>query len=146
MLFRSTVNSILHLCDLLLFELKLTDEEEVLIEIYFLTAKLIQIAEANNSHTLICEILGLQSNIALIENKLDLALKLLEEAVALAEKHNSYHLEKKFNELKEKLVKQSEYWTQSIKGEGAMANKMEMSNIEEYLQDIIKIKDNLFQK
>ncbi|MCE7736541.1 MAG: tetratricopeptide repeat protein [Candidatus Heimdallarchaeota archaeon] len=142
----TTVNSILHLCDLLLFELKLTDEEEVLIEIHFLMAKLIQIAESNNSHTLICEILGLQSNIALIESNLDLAIKLLEEAITIAKEHESFHLETKYNELMEELVKQSEYWNQSIESKNTIAKRMDMSHIEEYLQDIIKIKDNLFQK
>lgn len=142
----TTINSILHLSDLLLFELKLTDEEEVLIEIHFLMAKLIQIAEANNSHALICEILGLQSSIALVENNLDLALKLLGEAINIAKENHSFYLEKKFSELREDLVKQSEYWNRSIDEKKSMANRMDMSHIEEYLQDIIKIKDNLFQK
>ncbi|MHA2028023.1 MAG: tetratricopeptide repeat protein, partial [Candidatus Kariarchaeaceae archaeon] len=141
----TTINSILHLCDLLLFELKLTSEEEVLIEIHFLTAKLIQIAEANNSHMLICEILGLQSNIALMEGNFELALKLLDEAISLSHENESYNLEKKFTAIKDEMVRQTEFWRKSIEGEGVVG-RMDMSHIEEYLQDIIKIKDNLFQK
>jgi tetratricopeptide (TPR) repeat protein len=142
----TTINSILHLCDLLLFELKLTGEEEVLIEIHFLAAKLIQIAEANNSHALICDVLGLQSNIALMEGNFELAIKLLDEAILLAKENESYNLQNKYSLIKEKTVKQTEFWRKSLEGGSGMAGRMDMSHIEEYLQDIIKIKDNLFQK
>lgn len=142
----TTVNSVLHLCELLIFELKLTNEEEVLIELHFLTAKLIQMAEANNSYSLICEILGLQSNIALIEGNVTHALKLLDEAVSLSESNQSFIIANKFSKHKEALLQQSEAWTKTLESSNPIESRMDMSKIEEYLQEIIKIKDNIFQK
>lgn len=142
----NTVNSILYLCELLIFELKLTNEDEVLIELHFLTAKLIQMAEANNSYSLICEILGLQSNIALIEGNVPHALKLLDGAVNLAETNKSHIIANKFSKHKNALIKQTEAWNKTIESKNPMVDRMDLSNIEEYLQEIIKIKDNIFQK
>ncbi len=142
----NTVNAILHLCDLLLFEIKLTSESEALIEIHTLTAKLIQMAEATNSHTLIGEILGLQASIAIIEGNFTHALNLYEKALELAEAYKSVRLEKKIKQLRTEFITESENWRILHEKNNGIIQKLQKSNIEAYLKDIIKIKDNLSQK
>lgn len=142
----NTVNAILHLCDLLLFEIKLTSESEVLLEIHTLTAKLIQMAEANSSHTLIGEILGLQAGIAIIEDNFSHALNLYDKALQLAKTHKSLTLEKKIKQLRENFINESENWRILHEKNNGIIQKIEKSNVESYLKEIIKLKDNLFQK
>ncbi|MHA2028022.1 MAG: tetratricopeptide repeat protein [Candidatus Kariarchaeaceae archaeon] len=142
----TTVNAILHLCELLLFEIKLTQEEEVLIEVHTLTAKLIQIAEENKSHVLIGDILGLQANIAIIEGNFKLALKLYDRALELANKFNSIRLEKKLKDLKQEFISESEIWSNLTNENNPLMQRIQKSNIQEYLRDIMLMKDNLSQK
>lgn len=144
--FDMTINAILHLCELLLFEIKLTQEEDVLIEIHSLSAKLIQIAEMNNSHLLIGEVLGLQANLAIIDGNYKHALHLYDEALKLANQFDSMKLKNKLKDLKQLLINESEMWANLTNGNNPIVKRIQKSNIEAYLKEIIKMKDNLSKK
>jgi len=120
-----TVNAILQFCDLLLFEIKLTNEEDVLIELHSMTAQLIQIAETNNSHILIGEILGLQANLAIIEGNYKHALYLYDQAIKLADKYESTKLRKKVQLLKNELISESEVWSNLTNGDNPIVKRIQ---------------------
>ncbi len=80
-----TVTAMIHLCDLLLFELKMTGEEEILDEVKNLTKKLSNIEKQQSSYSLLTETYVLQSELALLEMDIKKAQNLLELALLNAE-------------------------------------------------------------
>ncbi|MFX1603217.1 MAG: tetratricopeptide repeat protein [Promethearchaeota archaeon] len=80
-----TVTAMIHLCDLLLVELKLTGEDEVLEKTKNLTQRILDIAKEQSSHTLLVESYILQSKLALVELDIDQARILLAQAHVIAE-------------------------------------------------------------
>jgi len=80
-----TVTAMIHLCDLLLAELKTSGEEELFGEIKELTERLLEISKKQSSHSLLAQTYLLQSKLALIELDIGRAKKLLEQASAIAE-------------------------------------------------------------
>ena len=78
------VTAMIHLCDLLLSELKNTGEEELFGEIKELTSQLLDISKRQSSHSLLAETYLLQSKLALIELDMGQARKLLKQAYSIA--------------------------------------------------------------
>ncbi len=79
------VTAMIHLCDLLLSELKDTGEEELFGEIMELTDRLLEISKKQSSPPLLAQTYLLQSKLALIELDIGRAKKLLEKASSIAE-------------------------------------------------------------
>ena len=75
----------IHLCDLLLLELKATRAEEVVEKVNELTQKLVTIAKEQASHPLVVETYMLQSKLALVDFEVNKARSLMNEAKSLAD-------------------------------------------------------------
>ncbi|MHA2396655.1 MAG: tetratricopeptide repeat protein [Candidatus Thorarchaeota archaeon] len=80
-----TTEAMIHLCDLLLLELKATRAEEVLDKVKHLTQQLVMIAETQASHPLLVETYMLRSKLALIDFEVTEAQRLMMEAKKLAD-------------------------------------------------------------
>jgi predicted amidohydrolase len=80
-----TTTAMIHLCDLLLLELKATRAEEVLDKVKDLTQQLFMVAETQASNHLLVETYMLQSKLALIDFEVTEAQRLLTEAKKLAD-------------------------------------------------------------
>jgi hypothetical protein len=78
-----TVTAMIHLCDLLLYELKVSGEDGLFGEIVDLVSRLLEIAKEHSSHSLLAETCLLQSKLALIELDMGRSRTLLTEAHAL---------------------------------------------------------------
>ena len=74
------------------------------------------------------------------------ALNLFEKALELSAIHKSHRLEKKIKLQRENFVNESESWRLLHQKNNGLIQKIENSNVEAYLKDIIKLKDNLSQK
>lgn len=83
---QDTVKAIYNLCELQLIELKTFGEKGILKEIKKLTKRLLQIAENQNSYSLLTKTYFLKSKLALLEPDIEEAKKLLVEAQEIAEK------------------------------------------------------------
>ena len=81
----STVKAMVHLCDMLIRELKETADIELLKEIKVLLKKLKQIAEEQSSYSILAEIYRLEALLALAELDLKEARILLQKGLSFAE-------------------------------------------------------------
>ena len=101
------VQVLLHLCDILLLEMKETNEPEVLKKINKHVNKLQELSEKNNSHLLLVETLRLKAQLALIEFDVDNARALLLKAQNIAQENGFERLVLDLLEQQKKLTKQS---------------------------------------
>lgn len=102
--------AIFHLCDLLLFELRISEEQEILTEVHTLLAQLNEIAKTQNSYSLLIQVFLLQAKLALMELELDKAKELLSQAQTLAEEKGLKNLAMKITKERVTLVNQLDKW------------------------------------
>ena len=74
------------------------------------------------------------------------ALYLYDQALKVAEKYDSAKLSQKVKLLKEQLINESEVWSSFTNENNPIVKRIQKSNIESYLKEIINMKDNLSQK
>ncbi len=132
-----TVTIMIHLCDLLLFELKMTGEEDIIDEIKILTHKLADLANQQSSHLLLVEAYVLQSKFALLELDINKAQKLLDEALLIAEKRGLKKLAIKIFSERANLEAQIEKWQYLIKHEASMKDRLELARLEELISNVV---------
>ncbi len=80
-----TADAIINLCDILLFEYKISADTTVLRELEELSDRFLIIAEEQNSHSLLSEGYLLKSEIALLLGDISLAKRLIDQAQTIAE-------------------------------------------------------------
>ncbi|MHA2156974.1 MAG: tetratricopeptide repeat protein [Candidatus Hodarchaeales archaeon] len=133
-----TVTAMIHLCDLLLFELKMTGEDEILNEVKDLIEKLHNIAKKQVSHSLLIETYVLQSKLALLEMDVQTAKKLLELALVTAERKGLRNLAIKIYSEKTLLETQIEKWEYLVKQKAPLNERLELTRLEEMITGIGK--------
>ncbi|MHA2289031.1 MAG: tetratricopeptide repeat protein, partial [Promethearchaeota archaeon] len=133
-----TVTAMIHLCDLLLFELKMTGEEEILHEVKNLIEKLHNIANQQASHSLLTETFVLQSKLALLEMDIQTAQKLLEKALVTAEKRGLRNLAIKVYSEKTLLETQIEKWKYLVEKKAPLSERLELTRLEELITRVGK--------
>lgn len=133
-----TVQATLNLCDLLLVELRLSGNEETLIEVKDLTSKLTDIAKSQNSFALAIQAYLLQSKLALIDFDVDKANKLLIQAQGIAEEKDLTHLAFKISAELDALLSQTEKWEALINRNASIIERLELTQLEETIKGMIK--------
>jgi tetratricopeptide (TPR) repeat protein len=128
-----TVTAMIHLCDLLLFELKTTGEEEILREVKDLTKRLHEIAKEQSSHSLLTETYVLQSKLALLEMDVNKAQDLLNVALLNAEDKGLRTLAIKIYSEKTLLDTQIEKWKFLIKRKAPLRERLELTRLEDLI-------------
>jgi tetratricopeptide (TPR) repeat protein len=129
-----TVSAMIDLCELLLFELKSTGEENVLDEVAVLSDKLLKIAKSQNSHSLLAETYLLKSKIALIEYDIEEARILLLQAQIIAEKMDLRNLALKISNEHDLLLEQISKWQEYKDSEASLIDRLELSDLDEYVK------------
>ena len=133
-----TVVAMMNLCDLLLFELSLTGEEEVLTKIQTLTYQLLDIAERYASHSLLVEIYLLQSRFALVELDIERAANLLTRAHTLAEEKGLDRLARMAAQDQESLQSQLNKWESIIKKNPARQDSVDLSKMDKLVELMVR--------
>ena len=133
-----TVQATLNLCDLLLVELRLSGNEETLLEVKDLTAKLTDIAKSQNSYALAIQAYLLQSKLALIDFDIDKANNLLVQAQGIAEEKDLTHLAFKISAELDALLSQTEKWESLINRNASIIERLELTQLEDTIKGMIK--------
>ncbi len=133
-----TVSAMIHLCDLLVSELKLTGEEELFSEIKSLTSRLLEIAEQQSSHSLLAETYLLQSKLALIELDMGRAKKLLEQAYAIAEGKGLQILAQAVAHERDSLDSQMQKWERIIEQKPSRQDMVDLIGLDGYLELMVQ--------
>ncbi|MFW9984508.1 MAG: tetratricopeptide repeat protein [Candidatus Odinarchaeota archaeon] len=133
-----TVTAMIHLCDLLISELKMTGEEVLFSEIKGLAQRLFKIAEQQSSHFLLVETYLIQSKLALIELDLGRARKLLTTALQIASEKGldqlAYELKNEQNLLQDQMQK----WELIIKEKPTKQDMIDLTKLDDLLGKMVQ--------
>ena len=132
------VTAMIHLCDSLLSELKVTGEEELFGEIKDLTGRLLDIAGRQVSHALHAEVYLLQSKLALIELDMGQAKKLLAQASKIAEEKGLTSLARLVTRDSDLLQSHLKKWESLVHQEPSYQKMIDMTNIDALLEQMIQ--------
>jgi tetratricopeptide (TPR) repeat protein len=133
-----TVTAMIHLCDLLMVELKLTGEEEVLEKTKNLTQRLLDIANKQSSHTLLVESYILRSKLALVELDIDQARILLAQAHVIAEEKGLEKLAQAVAEERDSIQSELKKWEGIVKQQPTAQEMIDLTQLDSLLERMIR--------
>lgn len=128
----------LHLMDLLLDELNHYSNDEVLTEIVILISEIYETAQEQHAIPLAVEALILKSKIEIINTNFELANKLLDQAVILAEERGYKQLLDRVLNEQHQMQENFDDWEEKIRKSAPLKERMERSKIRDYLDQVIE--------
>ncbi len=131
-----TVKAMVHLCDMLIKELKETAEIELLKEIKVLLQKLQEIAEEQSSNSILAEIYRLEALLALAELDLKETRQLLQKGLALAEEQGIESIASNIREEQNRLTEQIKLWEDLQKRKAPLKETLQYVKIEESMKQL----------
>ncbi|MFW9814247.1 MAG: tetratricopeptide repeat protein [Candidatus Thorarchaeota archaeon] len=133
-----TTVAMIHLCDLLLLELKATRAEEVLAKVKDLTQRLITIAEEQASHPLVVETYLLQSKLALIDFEVNQARDLMLEAKKLADEKGLQRLSQTVQNEIDTLQNEVKRWESILEVKPSKEEMVNLTNLDDLLAKMVQ--------
>ncbi|MFX1479150.1 MAG: tetratricopeptide repeat protein [Promethearchaeota archaeon] len=137
-LYEAHIDAILNLCDILIFDLRNSNDFQIIEEIQPLISRLINIAQQNNSYPLLVEIYLLQSRLALLTFDIKGARRLLSEAQNVSEKYGLNRLTIKISNEHDELLKQLDLWQDLKRNDSSLSERLQLTHIQEQLTRMIK--------
>jgi len=133
-----TVNALLNLCELLLVELRMTNDLEVLKEIEPFVFRLLNIVEKSNSYWFLGETHLLQAKLSLLAFDINKAKRFLTQAQQIAERFDLTQLKIKIKVEYEELQKKLVLW-EELKDSGAsMTERFDLAQLEKQIGGMIQ--------
>ncbi|MFX0091413.1 MAG: tetratricopeptide repeat protein [Candidatus Hodarchaeota archaeon] len=133
-----TVIAILNLCDLLIYELKVSGALEILEEIHQQIKRLLKIASQQQSYTLLTQTIWLQSQLALLELDITKALQLLVQAYDTAIERGLTQLALIIRKEQDYLYRQLQEWSLISKKDVPLLERLHRTRLEELIPLIEK--------
>jgi tetratricopeptide (TPR) repeat protein len=130
-----TVFAMLRLFELLLYELRTSENEEVLKELNELSEKIIKMAEKCGSSPMLAEITMLQAKLSLIELKTDEAQRKIRQALEIAKEKDLKSLIEIISQEKEQLEKQISTWDELANRESSFKERMDLAKMDSKLTE-----------
>lgn len=129
--------ALLALCDLLLTELRMTNDVEVLDELNQFISQLLKIAEKSHSYWLLGETYLLQAKLALLSLNLQGARRLLTQGQQIAERYGLNLLAIKISSEHDDLLKQLNMWENLNESTSSLKERMEFSRLDEQMKSML---------
>ncbi|MBY8982536.1 MAG: tetratricopeptide repeat protein [Candidatus Lokiarchaeota archaeon] len=120
-----TIEAMTHLCELLIYELELTGDNEILYEIESLSDKLLEIAKKQYLHDVLAETYFFKAKISLLNLDINNARYLLTKAQNLANKFELVQLAKKISNEHDSLLTHLDEWEEKIKKKTPLLKRVE---------------------
>ncbi|MHA1943638.1 MAG: tetratricopeptide repeat protein [Candidatus Thorarchaeota archaeon] len=133
-----TTEAMIHLCDLLLLELKATRAEEVLDSVKDLTQQLVKVAEDQASHPLVVETYLLQSKLALIDFEVNEARRLMTEAKKLADEKGLNRLGQIVQNELDTLQHEVKRWESILEEKPSKKEMVNLTNLDDLLARMVQ--------
>ncbi|MFW9846978.1 MAG: tetratricopeptide repeat protein [Candidatus Thorarchaeota archaeon] len=133
-----TVTAMVHLCDLLMFELKMTGEELLFTRARDTAQQILDIAKSQTSYTLMVEAYILQSKFALVEQDIEKARILLGQAHIMTQEKGLYRLARKVAHERDLLQLQLDKWQKIIEQNPSRMEMIDFAQLDNYLERMIK--------
>jgi len=138
-IFNNRLLALVDLCELLLIELRSTNNPKIVDEIKPLIAKLLDFAKLINSFYYLIEVNIIQAKLALINFELNNARRFLTQGQRMAERHGYSELAIEIAELHEEMIQQSETWNHLEEIDAPMSKRMELARLSENLNELIRV-------
>ncbi|MHA1884809.1 MAG: tetratricopeptide repeat protein [Promethearchaeota archaeon] len=138
--------ALLNLCDLLLFDLHNTGLLEIVNELNSYIVKLINIAEKNHSFLVLAETYLLQARLALLTLDLKETRLLLTKAQDISERYGLSRLAIKISTEHDAFLKQQNVWENMNKDDVSLAERIELSGINQQMDGMLRKKELEFPK
>jgi Tfp pilus assembly protein PilF len=132
----NTVKAMIHLCDMLITELKDTAEIGLLNEIKDLVQKLQEIAEEQESDSILAEIYRLEALLALAELDLKETRLLLQKGLTIAEEKGLESIATNIREEQKRLDEQIKLWEELQKRKAPLKETLKHVKIEETMKQL----------
>ncbi len=136
--FEFTILAYLNLCDLLLTELRLTNEIEVLNELNQYISQLLSIAERIHSFRIMSEIYLLKAKISLISFDIKSAKRFITQALQISERFGFTQLEIKIKSEYDDLEKKLELWEKLKESGASMSERFDLARLEEQISGMVQ--------
>ncbi len=133
-----TIESLLNLTEILIWEMSKTGVEHLITEVGEHLDKLEAIAQRQNSFILLVEVMLLQAEFSLVELKVEQAQEILTEALKIAEEKGIVKLAIKISNEHDHLLDQLDLWEDFTMKLPTIAEKLELSHIEDRLKQIVR--------
>jgi tetratricopeptide (TPR) repeat protein len=130
--------NLIHLCDLQLTELRVTNELEVLEEIKPYISRLLNIAEKSNSYWFLCETHLIQAKLSLLTFDIQKAKRFLTQAQQIAERFGLNQLALKITNENENLLKKLDLWKNLKEVDAPMIDRLELARLDEHVIGIVQ--------
>ncbi len=132
-----TVLAMIHLCDLLVLELKATGEEQVFEAVKDLTNRLLGIAREQSSQPLFVETILLQSKLALVELDVEQAKELLTKAQNITEEKGLHLLARKVAHEQDLFQSQMQKWEKIVQQKPSRQEMIDVTQLDVLLERMI---------
>ncbi|MFX1476009.1 MAG: tetratricopeptide repeat protein, partial [Promethearchaeota archaeon] len=133
-----TTLALLHLCDVLLVELRTSYDAGVLGDVQKRVGQLLELAKEQRSNWLLAETYVLQARLALIELDLQEARRLHTQAQIMADEHGLHRLAMVISREHDVLLKQLGQWEGLIERQASLQERIEMARLEELVVRMIR--------
>jgi tetratricopeptide (TPR) repeat protein len=129
---------LLNLGELLLTELRMTNDLEVLDELNKYIGQLLEIAEKSKSYWILSEVHLLQSKLSLLTFDIKKAQRYLTQARQIAERFGLNQLSVKIDNENEDLLTKLDLWQKLKEEDALMADRMELARLDEKIVKMIQ--------
>lgn len=130
--------ALINLYELLLTELRMTNDLEVLAELNQFIGQLLEIAEKSHSYLILCESYLLQAKLSLLTFNIKKAQRFLTQAHQIAERFVILQLTAKISNEKEDLDKKLDLWEKLKEDNAPMSDRMELARLDEKILRMIQ--------
>ncbi|MHA2050811.1 MAG: tetratricopeptide repeat protein [Promethearchaeota archaeon] len=136
--YENHVKAILNLCELLLIELRISNDLSLLDEINIYTAKLLTIAEKNHSYILFAEVYFLKAKLALLTLDLKTARRFLIQAQRISERFGYDQLAAKISIEHNNLLNQLSIWDDFKHKEVSLSERIKFAGMDVQMRDLLQ--------
>jgi hypothetical protein len=132
------LDALLELCDLLLVELRMTNDLEVLEEIESYIARILDESERMSSYTLLAETYFLKAKLALLTLDMKKARRFLTQAQQIAERWDHKLLASRISIEHDKLLKQQSMWQNLKDTEISLSERIKLAGLDEQMSQLLQ--------
>ncbi|MEE9376479.1 MAG: tetratricopeptide repeat protein [Candidatus Lokiarchaeia archaeon] len=130
--------ALLELCDLLLVELRMTNDLEVLEEIESYITRLLDVSEKKSSYTLLAETYFLKAKLALLTLDVKNARRFLTQAQQIAERWGYNQLATKISGEHDRLINQQTMWENLKDSEISLTERIKLAGLDEQMSQLLR--------
>lgn len=135
------IDALINMCELLLDEMKLTNNFEILDELEPYITQLLDIAEKSNSFWVLAETYTLQAKLSLLTSDLKKARQLLTKAQQIAEKQGISRLAAKISIEHDNLLRELNKWEMVNEGDIPLNERMQLAQIDNQMKNLLWDRD-----